>query len=58
MKKKYMIPELTLVRVAETAMIAASPTQIFEDEANPDGEVLVKGSTFRATTVEWEGWEE
>ena len=53
-----MIPELTLVRVAETAMIAASPFGLFEEEANPDGEVLVKGSGYRATTVEWEGWEE
>lgn len=57
MKKKYMIPELTLVRVAETAMIAASLNS-YDVDANPDNEVLVKGSTFRATTVEWEGWEE
>ena len=53
-----MIPELTLVRVAETAMIAASVSLFEEEEAVANSEVLVKGSGYRATTVEWEGWEE
>ena len=58
MKKTYINPELTLIRINEMTMIASSPLGLRNGEAEAEGEVLVKESRNSGYSVWDDDWSE